>query len=76
MQTHSEMIRMAASEQGTYERVQPQSQIIHKGSTTILFEEPAPAEVLNIYLHHLCHHKRKAHHWLTPELCKLVSGNG
>lgn len=71
MQTNSEMIRTAAAEQTRYESIQSQSSSPRR-STQILFEEPMPSEVLNTYLHHLCHYKRKPHHWLTPEICKLV----
>lgn len=73
MQTHSETIRIAGTEQGKFPT---QAQASRTGSTPILFEEPTPAETLNTYLHHLCHYKRKPHHWLTPELCKLTLGKG
>jgi len=73
MQAHSELTRIVVIEQERFEPLPSQASTPRKGST-FLCEEPAPAEILNTYLHHLCHYKRKPHHWLTPELSKLVAG--
>lgn len=73
MQTHSETNWIAAAEQGGFDRVQSQTP---RKKSAILVEEPISTEALDTYLHHLCHCKKKPHHWLTPELCKLVAGKG